>query len=478
MTIRTRFTLWYSGLLTLIIIIFALTVMTVNRISILAVIDQTLGQTAANIAQTVAILPVGEFGPLQLQIQRLESLMDASEGMWMQVWQTYDIGGEIPARLVQESTGLNGEVPMLDADAVHHPLPHISETRFNGVLTRVATYPILMDEGRMMGVVQVGSTVNTLAQANDALVISMGIAGLISIGVSVMLGTWISSRLLKPIGNISRAAAGIVNADDLSTRLKWVGPMDELGHLTAVFNQTLARLEGLFKVQQRFVGDVSHELRTPLTSIMGNVELMQRYGVDPDSLDAVYREAERMSRMVNDLLLLARADNGELKVDLSTIELDRLLVEVYEQAHFLKKKRNLKILLGDIQPTLIHGNSDRMKQLLLNLVNNAIKFTLDEGIITLTLQHDGNCAYVDVSDTGIGISPQDQVRIFDRFFQADNSRVQRNEMDGAGLGLSIARWIVDVHKGRIEVSSQLGKGTRFRMIVPLLKQEKSLINSV
>jgi two-component system OmpR family sensor kinase len=129
---------------------------------------------------------------------------------------------------------------------------------------------------------------------------------------------------------MTETAASIVNADDLKKRLPVAHPMDELGHLASVFNQTLERLENLFRVQQRFVGDVSHELRTPLTSILGNLEIMQRYGYDEESLNAVYREAERMSRMANDLLLLARADNGELKIELTPIDLDPIVVEVYE----------------------------------------------------------------------------------------------------------------------------------------------------
>jgi signal transduction histidine kinase len=468
MTIRTRLTLWYSGLLTLIIVIFALTVMTVNRISILAVIDQSIAQTALGIAQSLTVLPIADFGTPKLQIQRIEGLNDSLEGgFWVQIWQVGDATEPMLPRLVQESAGANAEGSALDHDALSLNAPRVSETRFNGVQTRVASHPITLENGQTIGVVQVGASINALDQASDALFISMTIATLISLAVSVGLGVWVSARLLKPLGSIAQAAAGIVNADDLSTRLTWEGPMDEIGNLTAVINQTLARLESLFKVQQRFVGDVSHELRTPLTSILGNLEIMQRYGVDDASLNAVYREAERMSRMVNDLLLLARADNGELKVELQAIDLEPILLEVYEQAHFLKKQRDLKIRLGELEPAPIMGNHDRLKQLLLNLVNNAIKFTPDGGTVTLSLTCHADEAHLDVQDTGIGISPDDQARIFDRFFQADNSRAQRGETDGAGLGLSIARWIADVHHARIAVTSELGKGTRFRVILPL-----------
>lgn len=469
MTIRTRLTLWYSGLLTLIIVIFAVTVMTMNRISILAVVDQVIGQSAQNIAGNVRIVPVSEFGPMRLKIQPIgDNAIELPNDVWMQVWQTHDNGTAITPHLIQASEGIVEVGDMLDVGSLHANGLHLSDVRFNGVQTRVATVPIVVSNGQQMGVVQVGASISTIDQSTVALLFSMAIAGVACVLVSVGLGMWISSRLLNPIEKITQTAASIVNANDLNTRLVWDGPKDELGKLSDVFNQTMARLEHLFKVQQRFVGDVSHELRTPLTSIMGNLEIMQRYGVDSDSLDSVYREAERMSRMVNDLLLLARADNGELKIDISPIDLEGIFVEVYEQAHLLRKKRPLKIVLKETCPTYVRGNADRLKQLLLNLVNNAIKFTPDDGVITLSLTHHDQAAWIDVEDTGIGISPQDQQRIFDRFFQADNSRVHRNEQDGAGLGLSIVRWIVDAHQGRVEVSSQLNVGTRFRVILPLI----------
>jgi signal transduction histidine kinase len=195
-------------------------------------------------------------------------------------------------------------------------------------------------------------------------------------------------------------------------------------------------------------------------------------------LDAVFREASRMSRMVNDLLLLARADNGDLQVDLYALDLDPIVLDVFEQAHILAKPRKLQIHLADIEPSRIYGNADRLKQLLLNLVNNAIKFTADDGSITISLTHQGDEARLAVSDTGIGISSEDKQRIFDRFFQADHSRVQRSESDGAGLGLSIVRWISQIHSGTIEVESEVGKGSTFIVRIPLLKDENTLPSSV
>jgi len=323
----------------------------------------------------------------------------------------------------------------------------------------------------VFGVIVSVSYIYPHAHPSDMLILSFGLATVAAILASMALGMWVSDRLIRPIERITHTAASIVNANDLSTRISYDGPMDEIGHLAEVFNQTMARLEQLFSVQQRFVGDVSHELRTPLTSILGNLELMKRYGYDQESLEAVYREADRMRRMVNDLLLLARADNGELKVVRQSMMLDALVLEVYEEAHVLAAKRQLKILLGKLEDLPIEGDADRLKQLLLNLVNNAIKFTPDGGTIKLEAYQQAGRALLVVSDTGIGISEADQKRIYDRFFQADHSRVHREGHDGAGLGLSIVRWIVQAHDGQIQVNSALGQGTTFTVSLPLDRRE-------
>jgi signal transduction histidine kinase len=194
--------------------------------------------------------------------------------------------------------------------------------------------------------------------------------------------------------------------------------------------------------------------------------------MDPAALEAIQLEAERMSRMVNDLLLLARADNGELKLDLFPIDLDTVVLHVYEQSRFLIQDRRLDVKLGYVEPVRVHGNTDRLVQLLLNLVSNAVKFTPDGGRITLSVYPQGEHAILEVSDTGRGIHPDDLPRIFDRFYQADHSRAHHSNSDGAGLGLSIAKWIVEAHGGAIEVRSALQKGTTFTVRLPAIVLEQ------
>jgi signal transduction histidine kinase len=361
-----------------------------------------------------------------------------------------------------------------DADAFVANLHQQRSNRFqyqtiNNVQNRVLVYPLRTESAfkSRVGVILVATSIEEIIESNRNLIIITAISATICILVSIALGLWLSSHLLKPIKNIQQAAADVAEAEDLSTRLTWVGPIDELGELTEVFNHMMARLEHLFNVQRRFIGDVSHELRTPLTSILGNLELIQKYGFDQSSLDAIYRETLRMSRMVNDLLLLTRSDYGDLELDFYPIDLEELALTVYEEALNRAQKRNLSISIKDIEPVQIIGNGERIRQLMSNLLHNAIKFTDDGGKIMFSVYRQGQDAIIEVQDTGIGISEEHIKRVFDRFFQADPSRIHHDESDGAGLGLSIVSWIVTSHNGTIDVKSTLGEGSRFRVRLPI-----------
>lgn len=465
MTIRKRLALWYSGLFTLLILIFSITVITVSRVSLLQTVDHLLAGTAQNIARLIHTVPY--------DVAELEKETFRSPGIAIQIWRTHENGHAIEP-ILETWAGVSSDTAPLDSSLVIVHQMSFNSTVINGVPERVVSLPFHSSDGAPLGVIQVATPLHAIVNANDQLLLITAISAAAVITVSIGLGMWLSQHLLKPIEAIKEAAASISKAQDLSTRLEWSGAKDELGELSEVFNHMMERLEHLFSVQQRFIGDVSHELRTPLTSIIGNVEIMERYGVDKDSLDAVQREAARMSRMVNDLLLLTRADFGEMQVDIYPIDLDRIALEVFEQTLPLAQKRELSLKLERIEALRIHGNADRIRQLLHNLLSNALKFTKGGGKISLSVYGKGENAIIEVRDTGIGISEADKKRIFDRFFQADFARVHQDENDGAGLGLSIVRWIIDVHGGSVEVDSQLGEGTIFRVVLPIHGKKKRL----
>jgi signal transduction histidine kinase len=239
--------------------------------------------------------------------------------------------------------------------------------------------------------------------------------------------------------------------------------MDEVGRLAETFDSMMDRLEQSFETQKRFIADASHELRTPLTAIKGNAELISI--APPDERDlcvsAIRREAERMSRLVNDLLLLAEADIAEQPIHPRPLDLRPLVEDVYRAAQLLGGEK-VTVLLEEAQPTPAVADPDRIKQLLLNLVDNAVKFTPQGGAVSLRLSQNGGWTEIAVSDTGVGISSEEQDAIFRRFYRVDKSRSTR----GSGLGLAICSWIAEAHGGSIDVSSIPGKGSTFTLRLP------------
>ena len=231
----------------------------------------------------------------------------------------------------------------------------------------------------------------------------------------------------------------------------------------------LTRVRQLENTRKDFVADVSHELRTPLTTVQGNLDLLRRGAAeDPDTrtttLRAIADETARMRRLVNDLLLLAQADAG-LKLYRQPVELDTLLLEVYRQAQVMAQ--GVTVRLGAEDQALVLGDADRLRQLLLNLVDNALKHVVSgSGEVTLTLRRAGGWVQVGVEDNGTGISPEDLPHIFERFYRADLSR---SRPGGSGLGLAIAKWVAEAHGGRIEVESQAGRGSTFTLWLPELQ---------
>jgi two-component system, OmpR family, sensor kinase len=240
-----------------------------------------------------------------------------------------------------------------------------------------------------------------------------------------------------------------------------------VGQLIRAFNETLERLEDLFNRQRRFLADVSHELRTPLTVIKGNVGLIRKLGeADDESLSGIEQEVDRLTRMVGDLLLLAQAESGKLPLALAPVEIDTVLLEVFQQMRVLAGEK-IQIRITEIDQVQVIGDRDRLKQVLLNLVGNAVQYTPAGGIVSLALRKTGEQVQIVINDTGPGIPAADLPHIFERFYRGEKSRKRSGAGSGFGLGLSIAFWIVKAHAGTIDVSSQDGKGTNFCVWLPL-----------
>jgi signal transduction histidine kinase len=325
---------------------------------------------------------------------------------------------------------------------------------------------------RMIGTLQVGEKVTVIDATLKILLDVLVIGTLIAISVAGLAGWYSTKRALDPLEDVTQAALQITRADDLSRRIPYEGPSgDEVGQLIHTFNQTLGRLENLFNTQRRFMADVGHELRTPLTVIKGNVGLMRRMkAMDDESLSGIEGEVDRLSRLVGDLLLLAQAESGKLPLDRRTVELDTLILEAMQQMRVLAGEK-LTLRLGDIDQVLVCGDKDRLKQVLLNLISNAIYYTQPKGEVVVGVGKIGSQARLIVSDNGPGIPAADLPHIFERFYRGEKSRTRSRDGKGFGLGLSIAYWIVHNHGGKIDVDSMEGQGTTFCVWLPLAEGE-------
>ena len=281
-------------------------------------------------------------------------------------------------------------------------------------------------------------------------------------------GYWMSRRALAPVDAIMQAARSI-GIQNLSQRLDVPATGDELQRLSETWNGMLARLESAVQRLSQFTADASHELRTPIALIHTTAELALRRErseeVYRDALRQVLTETERMARLVEDLLSLARADVGLPALPLERIELTPLVLDVCQQGEVLARERQLEMSTeAPDQPVYVEANDPALRRLLLLLVDNAVKYTPAGGRITVSVGCDPNGATIAVRDTGIGIPEAALPRVFDRFYRADDSR-NRNA-GGTGLGLSIAKWIADRHHASLEAESQAGQGATFRVRFP------------
>jgi signal transduction histidine kinase len=315
------------------------------------------------------------------------------------------------------------------------------------------------------------------------------LASLIVLGLSLAGGTWLTGRLLQPVQAITRAAQEI-NANDLTRRLN-LGKQDELGELADTFDRMLDRLEAAFERQRQFTADASHDLRTPLTIV--NLEV-NRILEDPQaasfaathpelyrSLGAIRDENERMTHLVNNLLVLARADAGSVRLKPEILDISELALDVVERLIPLSQRHAMTISTGEMPPVKVRGDRFYLSQMVTNLVENAIKYGAGEErrvwIDTGSRQNGaGRLGWLRVADHGPGIAPEHLPHLFDRFFRVDPVRSGEvagegdpsETSDGHGLGLSIVQWVARAHGGDVQVTSQVGKGAVFEVILPVM----------
>lgn len=284
----------------------------------------------------------------------------------------------------------------------------------------------------------------------------------------LLVGGWfLMRRTLAPVAALATAAERI-HSGNLGERLPQTRNGDELDRLAAVLNAMLARLEGSFSRIREFTLHASHELKTPLTVMRGDVEqLLDKTPCTPEQreiLSSHLDEIQRLARIVDHLGLLTKADAGLLALERAPVPLHELVREAFEDAVVLGARLALKVELLECQPLQVSGDRHRLRQVLLNLVDNAVTYNQPHGFVTLTLRREADCARFTLTNSGPGIPPDQLPRVFERFYRGDAAR--RARADGSGLGLSIAQWIVQAHGGALAMTSEPGRQTTVTLELP------------
>jgi heavy metal sensor kinase len=282
------------------------------------------------------------------------------------------------------------------------------------------------------------------------------------------VGYWLARKSLAPVSQLNRLAEGIT-AQKLDHRLPVTHPEDELGRLTKTINAMIERLERSFQEIRRFTADASHEMRTPLTAIRAETELALNKSLSLEEqqqmLISVVEECERLTRLTDQLLTLSREDAGGTHHVRALVDLAALVHNVAETMKPLMEAKELRFEIAGQMPYAIDGDAARLRQVFINLLDNAIKYTPNGGSVTIQLSQEGDKAFVRICDTGIGIAPEHQPHVFERFYRVDKARSRAE--GGTGLGLSIARSIIQSHDGEISLTSELGKGTTIVVALPI-----------
>lgn len=455
MPIRWRLTLWFSLILCITIVLSGAVIHTLLQRSLGNEIDDNLRVHSARVHGTLKPEQIPE--PLDYEVihDSLPPVNEfASPGIYIQL---IDRDGNI----VVKSDNLGPQQLPVDPSLVERGFAGDVAIKTlaagEGARVRVMLSPLfLQSEVLVLEVAQSLKHVDaTMSQVRWA--IMGGI--LAALALAITSGVIVVRRTLAPVASITKIAQRIGSSSDLTQRVGYQGPADEIGELATTFDHMIERLDTVFESQKHFIADASHDLRTPLTVLRGNLDLLKRDLGEEDrreALRAMESETHRMSKTVDDLLLLAEVESGQTERR-DTVSLREILLEGLERGQRLAGNR--KISAGPQEDISVAGDAFRLKRLLGNLIDNAIKYTPEEGTITLSLYtHDG-WARLDVTDSGIGIPREHLAHLFERFYKVDKGRSRSSR--GSGLGLAIVKAIAEQHHGKVTVASEPGKGSTF-----------------
>ena len=442
-SIRARLTLWYSLVIASVLAVFALGTYGYVRESLFAQIDARLEESVALTAST-ARADLSEL----IEIERHTRVIAfrVLEGDWP----LYVSGGWVAAEL----------------DAAGVPP---SKGRWIYTSARGGIYH-LKEKNLVLGKKQLRITTAEQSEQIHRGLERLGLTLIVGFPVTLLLslfgGYFLAGRILIPLQHITQRARTI-SADNLSERLAVANPHDELGQLSTILNDAFTRLDETFDRLRRFTQDAAHELRTPLAVLRGvgevGLQVQRDAAAYREIIGSMLEEVDRLGRLVDGLLTLARAESGRFSVVKQPEDLKQLCQEVVECLDILADEKHQSITLDTHRPLVADIDRDTFRLALMNLIANAIHFTPEGGAISVVLRDQGSSAAIEIQDNGPGIASEHRAHIFERFYRVDPSR--SHQTGGAGLGLAIARWAVETNGGHIELQSMPGQGCLFRIVL-------------
>ena len=456
-SLRFRLTLWYVLVLGVILATFSITLYNGVRISQFNEFETSLFATANIIENKLENAVVPLFNPSEIPLK--EEIFFQKINRLGQVEERSSNLGQfnLPLNKAAQAAVLRDQTYM-----EYITLP-------NGTRIALVTqgYGFFGGIG-FQGVVQVGASFQRVTHNLAQLRFFLWVVVPITLILTSFGGVFLADRLLKPLVQMNESAREI-SSHHLNRRLPVANPKDELGRLATTLNELFGRLEKAFKNQQRFIADASHELRTPMAAMRAEIEVaLRRERSVKEYKELTYSsldEVTRLSRLVERLLFLTQSDAGQLPLQLETVQLDEVCRRVFEKLRRLAQSKKIDLRLHDLQPSAVQGDPELLKQLLMILLENALKYTPQGGTVCVSCGHNRQEAWLEVKDTGIGIAKEHLPHLFDRFYRVDEARSR--QFGGTGLGLSIAHSIVMAHAGRLQVQSQPQHGSTFRAFFSL-----------
>jgi heavy metal sensor kinase len=453
-SVRMRLALWYSAAVAVVLLVYAAGVYIFVRASLTEELDRVLHDDFEEVEQW---LDAGLSGP----------------DPWSAVSGHHDDAGQ-PARWLEIWTA-RGDVRFRSPGMVQLDAPPRAPAQYEyaSVTTRSGTRTRTLTGAHTVGaapfIVRVSRSEDRVRHELNELLAGLGLGLPIAMICAGLGGYHLARRALRPVESMIEQARSIT-ADELRVRLPVHNPNDELGHLATVFNDLLARIQHAFDRLQGFTADASHELRTPLTAIRSVGEVGLREPRDAatyrEVIGSMLEEADRLTRLVDRLLFLSRADSATTPVKREPVLLAGLARDVAGHLSVLAEEHHQSLVLDAGSDVEVQADPLLLREALVNIVDNAIKYGPTGSPIAIRVERSGNCGVIVVGDRGPGVPSEHRERIFDRFFRVDQSRTRNS--GGAGLGLAIAKWAVEIHGGHIAVEARPGGGAEFRIHLPFV----------